>query len=44
MNTDKTETLSSSNILDTSFPMVDFKLTCRNAFFIKYLNSKALEF
>ena len=27
MNTDKTETWSSWNILDTSFPMVDFKLT-----------------
>ena len=33
VNTDKTETWSSWNILDTSFPMVDFKLTCRNAFY-----------
>ena len=26
VNTDKTETWSSANILDTSFPMVDLKL------------------
>ena len=33
VKTDKTETWSSANILDTSFPMVDLKLTCRNAFY-----------
>ena len=33
VNTDITDTWSSSSILDTSFTMVDFKLTSRNAFY-----------